>query len=322
MRPSATAARKCCDLGNPGGEDVFRSCRCAELVRPAGGLDDRGLHSRRKLLRRQDLAEKSGGAGEHHVIGRHPGNQLRQDVALAVVGRNHIPGAAEGEVGSDFQRADGAARHHELSAAISLRTGVLRGMSNAEGTIEGRKSRNFRHLRKVVAAGRDDDLPEDLGARPLIGDRADQPRPFRRPLEPLHPGAETQMRQQAECEGIALQIIQHLLLPDIGGRARSMVQIGKGGHDPAGIGSHAGPGGAGGGCGVPLAAKARRGFHDCRHQAVGAEPAACGKAAGTRADHGDGGFGHFHWMIVLHGRASFAAVFSSLVAGGCFLKAS
>src|SRR5262245_18323691 len=91
--------------------------------------------------------------------------------------------------------------------------------------------------------------------------------------QPLHTGAERCVIQQAETLGIGLEIAADLAARHEGRVICFMVEIAKTGHDPARVGVHAGPDGAGGGAGAPLAANRVASVEDCRLEAFGLEKA-------------------------------------------------
>jgi len=258
------------------------------------------------------------------MLGRHAGNQLRQDITLAAVGDHDLGGAAIGKLRGDLQRADRTAGDQNPAATITFDTVILRRMYRAQAAAESVEAGDLRHLRRAVAAARDDHPLEHVLPNAPARDRAHEPAAVRRTLQRLDARGQPQMRQQAGGEGIAFEIVEHVLLARVDRRAGRMVEIGEGSHHPAGIGVHARPRCARRRGRVPLAADPGCRLEDHRLQPVGAQPSAGGQAAGAGADDRYRILRHDGCLFLLHGFAPWVVMERGYRRMRCarFLKAS
>ncbi|MPL90464.1 hypothetical protein SDC9_36514 [bioreactor metagenome] len=276
-------------LGDAGHEDIGIGGKGAILLGRARGLQDLRLE-RRRGRSGPARALEGGGAGEEHMLGRHPGDQLRQHVALAPRTERHPrPGLCQRR--RDLERADRTAGDQHRGVAIARHAAELARMAGAELAREGLEPRHLRDRAAQVAARGDDDAVETLGPGLAAAARADLPPAGFSPSQLFDPGAEADRGAQAEPVAVAVKIAVHVLPARVGRRARRMIEIGKRRHHPAGVGDHAGPGGAVEPVRVPLPAKIARSLEQGGREAARPEPARGDKPGGPGADDCDRGAG-------------------------------
>ncbi len=141
------------------------NCSGLPAMRSTNALKAAATCVERKMLGGEPAESRESG-----VIGRHPGAQLGQDVALLSIRREHASGPEHREIAGDFERADRAARHENPLPAVALRILVGLRVDRAAFTAETGKPWNVRHEGLLVPAGGEHDMCE------CLPDRGDPPR--------------------------------------------------------------------------------------------------------------------------------------------------
>ena len=208
---------------------------------------------------------------ESGVIGRHPGAQLGQDVALLSIRREHASGPEHREIAGDFERADRAARHEDPLPAVAL--GILVGLrvDRAAFTAETGKPWNVRHEGLLVPAGGEHDMCECLPDRgTLRGARLNRPETVL-PPDSLDGRLRAHLRHEAVRLGVSGQVRQHILVSGIDMSSRRVREVAEGGQDARGVRAHRGPDAAAARIPRPLTADAPASIEDDRLEAFALE---------------------------------------------------
>jgi hypothetical protein len=214
----------------------------------------------------QALVRERSVSGEHSMVGRHAGRELRQDVPLPALGDDDAGRAEVGDVGGDLQGTDRSARDKYTLPAVRHGVPILVCGDHTRRTCERVEPENAWNGGGLEPAGRHHHSFEALGA---AGGVHEPSRVIS--VEALDPRAEPDARHQPELLGGAAQVVEDVAARRIH-EVGLVLQVAEGRQDPTGVGVHRRPYPTEAGESCPLAANRRRLFKDNSHRAAASPP--------------------------------------------------